>query len=193
MKKRDSERLLKVRREKMERLKDDRIIHYPYSFSEAEVMFFLYKELKDKGLDVRAEVTSKNLASRFDLVIFEDKIPIRIIEVKRGKNTKKTPGQLSKYREYGVPVDFVRGIAEAEKYVGQTFDRVWEDKTRVEAKPAKKKVKKEGDPCRKCGTPVVLKEGGKSIKPGQVFYYRKYLRCDCCGTFYMLNNEKVYL
>jgi ribonuclease HI len=55
------------------------------------------------------------------------------------------------------------------------------------AQPAiKVKVDAEGQPCRKCGTPVVRKKPRKNIQPGQTYYYEYYLYCPNCETMYLV-------
>lgn len=56
-----------------------------------------------------------------------------------------------------------------------------------EAQPAiKVNVDAEGQPCRKCGTPVVRKKPRKNVKPGQTYYYEYYLYCPNCETMYLV-------
>jgi len=56
----------------------------------------------------------------------------------------------------------------------------------------KPKITKQGQPCRKCGNPVVRRKGGNRIKPGQKYYFKFYLYCERCKTTYLLNSEKIY-
>jgi len=56
----------------------------------------------------------------------------------------------------------------------------------------KPKITKVGQPCRKCGNPVVRRKGGNRIKPGQKYYFKFYLYCERCKTTYLLNSEKIY-
>ena len=55
----------------------------------------------------------------------------------------------------------------------------------------KKKILKEGEPCRKCGHPVIKRLPLKKPRKTQKFYYRYYLYCPGCGVMYMINSEKV--
>jgi ribonuclease HI len=48
------------------------------------------------------------------------------------------------------------------------------------------KITKEGQPCRKCGTPVVKKVPKRKLKPGQTYYYEFYLQCPECNANYMV-------
>jgi len=58
--------------------------------------------------------------------------------------------------------------------------------------PVDGKVNKEGDLCRKCDTPVVLRENKlKKLKAKQKFYYKYYMVCTNCSTIYMTEEAKV--
>ena len=51
--------------------------------------------------------------------------------------------------------------------------------------------KEEGEPCRKCGTPIVKKPTkAKTPKPGQTYYYAWYLSCPGCNTMYLVDEAK---
>jgi ribonuclease HI len=49
-----------------------------------------------------------------------------------------------------------------------------------------------GQPCRKCGTPVVKQtpKGKRKRKPDQAYYYEYYLFCPGCETRYMVEDAK---
>jgi len=48
-----------------------------------------------------------------------------------------------------------------------------------------------GEPCRKCGTPLVKKvPKQKKQKPGQSYYYEWYLSCSGCKAMYMVEAAK---
>jgi len=54
--------------------------------------------------------------------------------------------------------------------------------------------KEAGEPCRKCGTPIVKKPTkAKAPKPGQSYYFEWYLRCPGCNTMYMVDEAKRML
>ena len=54
--------------------------------------------------------------------------------------------------------------------------------------------KEAGEPCRKCGTPIVKKPTkAKTPKPGQSYYYAWYLSCPGCNTMYMVDEAKRML
>jgi len=51
--------------------------------------------------------------------------------------------------------------------------------------------KEPGEPCRKCGTPIVKKPTkAKTPKPGQTYYFAWYLSCPGCNTMYMVDEAK---
>jgi ribonuclease HI len=51
-----------------------------------------------------------------------------------------------------------------------------------------------GEPCRKCGTPIVRKDTKPKVpKPGQTYYYEWYLVCPGCRTMYMVDAAKRLL
>jgi ribonuclease HI len=52
------------------------------------------------------------------------------------------------------------------------------------------KITKEGQPCRKCGRPVVKKIPKRKPKPDQAYYYEYYLQCPECQTIYMVDAAK---
>ena len=56
--------------------------------------------------------------------------------------------------------------------------------------PAKEKIVRVGQPCRKCSTPVIKKRPKQTRKPGQKYYYEYYLYCPNCGTTYMVGDAK---
>ena len=56
----------------------------------------------------------------------------------------------------------------------------------------KTRVTKEGQPCRKCGTPVIkIYRKNNKVTPNQTYYYNSWLKCKGCNTMYMLESEKV--
>ena len=52
------------------------------------------------------------------------------------------------------------------------------------------KITEEGQPCRKCGTPVVKKKPRKQAKAGQEYRMEYYLHCPQCDTNYMVEEAK---
>jgi ribonuclease HI len=55
----------------------------------------------------------------------------------------------------------------------------------------KVKIKEEGQPCRKCNTPVVKRTPKKKkTKPDQSYYYAWYLHCPSCKCMYMVDEAK---
>jgi len=59
-------------------------------------------------------------------------------------------------------------------------------------KEAPSNITEEGQPCRKCGTPVVKKTPKSKRKPDQAYYYEYYLYCPGCETRYMVEDAKRY-
>lgn len=63
----------------------------------------------------------------------------------------------------------------------------------VEFKAIKKKLSlKAGNPCRKCKTPIILRETKR--KPSQLkkaYYFTAYYYCPKCRTMYMDNRFRV--
>lgn len=55
----------------------------------------------------------------------------------------------------------------------------------------KVKVIQEGEPCRKCSTPVVKRKPQKPKKT-QAYYYEYYLYCPQCQTTYMVEEAKRF-
>ena len=80
--------------------------------SEFEIQAYLYCELRRLGYDVRGEVSTKDGDCRFDLVVFANKKPVRIIEVKSCRKRYRSR-QLEQYRAYGIKVLSVCGMSEA--------------------------------------------------------------------------------
>ena len=93
--------------------------------SEFEVQANLYSALKTKGVDVRGEVAwfdpGTRTHCRFDLVIYENKAPVHILEVKARQVKHKTcledTRQGRRYRLFGIPVTFIYGSADASLFV----------------------------------------------------------------------------
>lgn len=53
------------------------------------------------------------------------------------------------------------------------------------------KITQEGQPCRKCSTPVVKRAPRhQKRKSGQSYYYEYYLYCPKCRTLYMIEDAK---
>ncbi len=68
------------------------------------------------------------------------------------------------------------------------------DQHATEVKPAGKyKITEEGQPCRKCSTPVVKKTPRKKTpKPGKSYYYEYFFLCTNCKTMYFVDEAKRY-
>jgi uncharacterized protein with PIN domain len=57
------------------------------------------------------------------------------------------------------------------------------------------KIRKVGDLCRNCGTPVFRKDRkqNKRIKDGQEYYFKYILQCPACHYIYMTEDAKVFV
>lgn len=56
---------------------------------------------------------------------------------------------------------------------------------------SKTKITEVGQPCRKCGTPVIKRVPKKqTVKPGQSYYFAWYLYCPGCKSMYMVDDAK---
>lgn len=99
---------------------------YVRKYSEFEIQAYVYQNLRDMGHDARGEVQSTTKKEEkkgkciFDIVVFENWYPIRIIEIKRSPKrneavTRKI--QIEKYLRFGVGIDLVCGMNEARKYM----------------------------------------------------------------------------
>ena len=61
----------------------------------------------------------------------------------------------------------------------------------VQSQQLKVTHKERGEPCRKCGMPIVKKSPKKQTrKAGQTYYYEWYLHCPNCKTMYMVEAAK---
>lgn len=96
--------------------------------TEFEVQSNLYQTLSSLGFKVRGELRTRCGTARFDLILFSDcGKPTMIIEVKRCSkdyrtkiNTKQTRReQLTKYKEFGIPVRVVNGAKEAQNLIDE--------------------------------------------------------------------------
>lgn len=54
------------------------------------------------------------------------------------------------------------------------------------------KITQEGQPCRKCSTPVIKKIPKKRIKSEKAYYFDYYYFCPECKTMYMVEEAKRY-
>ena len=55
------------------------------------------------------------------------------------------------------------------------------------------KIIKEGQPCRKCSTPVVKRVPKKQLKQTQAYFYEYYFLCPKCHTPYMVEDAKRFV
>lgn len=94
-------------------------IPYRREWSEFEVQAYLWSKLRERGVDVRGEVTSRDGRNRFDLVIFENHLPVLIIEVKPDNMNFSPLKQVTRYEGFGLPVELVVGEAGAAAFIGK--------------------------------------------------------------------------
>lgn len=116
----------KVSRDTMERANDK--IVYPDKHSEFEVQCHIYNTLRDMGVDARGEVMTQAGTARLDIVIYEAKRPVMILEIKRSRpkrnrfqsrrqNKIARESQCRRYERFGVRVVLVEGMTGAEKFL----------------------------------------------------------------------------
>ena len=108
----------------------DKLSYIPFKHppSEFEVQSFIYEQLRVMGYYVRAEVGTRCGSCIFDIVVYVEENPVRVIEVKKNrgkpknrmsrKNIQKArDAQIDRYGSFGVPVDLVCSMEEAKKYI----------------------------------------------------------------------------
>lgn len=100
-------------------------VREPQHITEFEIQAYLWNELKKRGINARGEVKTryaKRAYVRFDIAIFEDGEMTRIIEIKRSKIAHKTSWedtrQGKRYNEFGVPVNIIYGMQDADEFLG---------------------------------------------------------------------------
>lgn len=54
----------------------------------------------------------------------------------------------------------------------------------------KVKIVEAGQPCRKCGTPVIKQSHSKPTRPDQSYWYEYWFKCPNCLTLYMVDKAK---
>jgi uncharacterized protein with PIN domain len=71
----------------------------------------------------------------------------------------------------------------------------WQKETSLQQDPTEFEVKitHEGQPCRKCSTPVIKKIPKRKHKPGQAYYFEYYYQCPRCKTMYMVEEAKRFI
>ncbi len=68
------------------------------------------------------------------------------------------------------------------------------DKPQHQTKKKLPPVRKESDPCRGCGTPVVKKaRSRKKLKPNQEYFFKYYFICPDCSKRFNAEEAKVFL
>lgn len=101
-------------------------IRYDQPITEFEIHAYIYSALRRAGVNVRGNISAiydanRGNLCRFDIVIFEFGVASRIVEVKNGGpeqcGIRGQGRQCRRYREYGVPLTYVIGMPQAEKFV----------------------------------------------------------------------------
>lgn len=62
--------------------------------------------------------------------------------------------------------------------------------TELEEQESFTEITEEGQPCRKCSTPVIKRKPRSKRRSGQKYYYEYYLFCPQCETMYMVKDAK---
>ena len=100
-------------------------VREPQHITEFEVQAYLWNELKKRGINARGEVKTryaKRAYVRFDIAIFEAGQLTRIVEIKRSKIAHKTSWedtrQGKRYNDFGVPVNIIYGMEDADEFLG---------------------------------------------------------------------------
>lgn len=100
-------------------------IPYPQDNTEFEIQCTIVTGLRNHGIDARGEVRGSD-GCRFDIVIFKDKYPVEIVEIKTSqrKSTRFKDGflnedkaQLKRYEQYGIPITMIYGLEQAKKFI----------------------------------------------------------------------------
>jgi hypothetical protein len=106
---------------------EERLAYIPagHAPSEFEIQSFLYESLKQLGYEVRGEVLSKCGTCIFDIVVYVDGKPARIVEVKKSVRAKSRKArssrevQIDRYGGFGIPVDLVCTLSLAREYIAR--------------------------------------------------------------------------
>jgi ribonuclease HI len=69
-------------------------------------------------------------------------------------------------------------------------DEGYEQKSSDEGR--KFKITEEGQPCRKCSTPVIKRTPRRKLKRDQAYYFEYYLYCPKCHAMYMVEEAKRF-
>jgi ribonuclease HI len=85
-----------------------------------------------------------------------------------------------------------RLAAQAAKGANLTVDHGYLAKNTEITRGGKLKITAVGQPCRKCGTPVVKQFPRKADSGGKQFTYAYYLWCPNCRAMYMQEEAKIY-
>jgi hypothetical protein len=96
----------------------------PKGDTEFEVQAYLWNELRRMGVNARGEIKTKYANRnwvRFDIAIFDNGRLKQIIEVKKSqvkhKTTWEDTRQGKRYNEFGVKVNIVYGMEQAQEFI----------------------------------------------------------------------------
>jgi len=125
----------------------DKVISNPPVYSQQDIKTFIHSELEERiSIEMDYSLLAFNNSS-FDLVIFDEDIPVRLVFVKKTGNgvwsNRKTKGkkrhrqrlilsernkQIEDCKQFNIKVDFVCGISRARKYVKKILrDGIYQD------------------------------------------------------------------
>jgi len=65
-----------------------------------------------------------------------------------------------------------------------------EPRRQTTSSSARQKHKSEGEPCRKCGTPLVKRIPKRKLRSKQAYYFEWYLYCPGCSCMFMVDEAK---
>lgn len=83
-------------------------------------------------------------------------------------------------------------LPEDEGYAPMRHDQELWQVTPRQARPATEKITEEGQPCRKCSTPVIKRITRQKPRRNRKYYFEYYFYCPKCRTFYMVEEAKRY-
>ena len=128
-------RIKRPRKRGARRSVDPSLLQYPRKQSEFEIQAYLFSELRGMGLDARGEVRAGR-ESRFDIVVFEEKDPVLIIEVKTRRlprnpssprmreMSRRRAEQAHRYKQYLDNVVWIEGMRQAELFIQKKREEI---------------------------------------------------------------------
>jgi len=125
----------------------------PDSPSEIDITSKILAYLVSNGLNAKSEVLSLDGTCRFDIVIFKNKRPVKIIEVKTDSGVF-THAQKCKYKRFHIPFQLIKGMREARRYMKIGWDVKNIPKIKTNSVYIPPKITEEGQLCDICNSPV---------------------------------------